>query len=413
MRLKATHIFYRPKDPTDWTPVAFLTKRMGVASDDFFLGFETFRSLPVGQVKELERQRQVRRMNFPCEVAPGQALWLTPEDEIVVANQNDPIGDENKLVLETTADLFMDPNLLGNGQGAALARSEAVKASLKLGAFAYVFGDYLNYKRYPNKTPAFAPAWQKAAMQTSCADLNQLVRSVNGAHRLKLERLDELDHHRYTHIQELILDGEISVHWEMIFRTHVRNRAIDIIHLANVKDLRLVYGLGSPAQEKLGLNPGKRFAKTFDGWIRPLRETETQVCAFTEQAPEHALLKASAKRKLPGELRKQFAEMPEVTDWLTDPKHIQSRRVVACDVGVAHKLVAAAKERAPLAMSPVPYENPLEVGVAFRKGDRAWRQFLVSHIRKSWGSKSEAIAESLHETRQRCADVGMHWVGRN
>lgn len=413
MNLYVTHFFQRPKENDDWVPLPFITRRINAPGSPYYFGFETFREISSTAINRQLKDGTLKPLSWPIAISPGQALWLTSANEIYIASEKNPIIDQNKLMIDLASNVTVLSNTWLTGHAfRRLLHSDITRTILERGELNYVFGDYLTSKQVPCNGAIYEPAWQNKILSLAKRDIEKAAAAPSGKRQqLRLGRLQEQEH-RYRHIEELIVADNLPVHWEMIFKTWRREMMIDVIHLANVHELSLVAVRNSAAQKKLGLEDRKRFGRHFEDWIKCLDEAKTEICAPTEQSSEHLLLRAITHKKLLRERKTERSTLREWKEWILD-KPQNKQRVMVCDIGIAHRLKAACSAQAHLIMSFVPYDVPVPVGIAHKKDDSIWRNFLLREIRRVVSSNIENIGKSFDDTKERCKELGMRWVWRN
>src|SRR5438552_8426470 len=107
MKLNITHFFRRKPESDDWIPLPFITQKPNDPTDSHFFGFETFREVPGKMIDQQLKDKTLKSLSWPVSVSPGQTLWLTPDNELYVASEKDPIGDQEKLMIDLASSVVI------------------------------------------------------------------------------------------------------------------------------------------------------------------------------------------------------------------------------------------------------------------------------------------------------------------
>ena len=101
MKFVVTHYSRQSPDADRWVILPFISRRLGDVDGPFFFGLDTLQEFNSQTILDKENTGSLKGLSRPFSLRSDQALWLTPESDIIIASRNDPANDPQKVLIAT------------------------------------------------------------------------------------------------------------------------------------------------------------------------------------------------------------------------------------------------------------------------------------------------------------------------
>jgi hypothetical protein len=101
MKAVVTHYSRRIPDKEHWITLPIVTRRLGEGTGPYFFGLDTSGQFSAEDIQEKEASGGLKRLPRPYVLPDDKALWLTPELDVFIASETNPIADSSKILIDT------------------------------------------------------------------------------------------------------------------------------------------------------------------------------------------------------------------------------------------------------------------------------------------------------------------------
>lgn len=96
-KYSATHVFFREPDKNGWVKMAYLTK---MEDNTYRSGLKGRRVIFRELVERWMQNIGLIELDNPFEIDEEKGFWLTPNNEIYLASDENPQEDKNKTLIQ-------------------------------------------------------------------------------------------------------------------------------------------------------------------------------------------------------------------------------------------------------------------------------------------------------------------------
>lgn len=349
MQLVVTHFQRRSPELDRWVRLVFLTREANSHSTTHHVGFEEGRRIDM-----IDREVFVP-IEFPYTIRKDQRLWLSPPGDVWLADAEDPVGDQKKVLLDTHAhrpfrSRSAQPDWAKTVRELLANRKELI----------YVRCNYTHPKN------AYGSLIAKVTNRLSDA-FGRLAVSV----RSMSIKWDSLAFEMRT--------GRICFCEDPYFLYGPRSLLVDIVPYGSVRAYECVVKKRKvPGLVRQVLNRQEDGLRERIEQLLKHHRGSIEIGLYPETAATHEVeLLLNDQTKLMANLVKADSSV-ELANWLKggDDNVV---RLVFCDQGISHGISAALKGQTNI--YSVPYTQPIPVGLLYPKHDLDWRDEIVKAFR--------------------------------
>lgn len=412
---RVTHYFRRPISSDGWVHSGYLVRKPMLSPRtelSYFLNTPRegqYRdSFTTSEVRRMEGEGVLKRLEYAHPITEAQRVWLAPNGHVFIASRQSPIDDPYKILIDFGPDVAV-PSFLRQRReaGMALVECRTFQRSVQSKTLGYEIGSYLNSSTATTINTPYDPACSKDLRKRVLDRCREVAGHALGRQVELSLRAFPYQEHRFSSIENRFRTGNLALLFEVVFETPHRSNWMDIIPLGSVNYLSLVYYPNSLPSSQLNLRDGDLLPVKHNKWIKLLGDCRAQLAVPAGQAVDDLVQDAISYGEFPDDRETACSQIKTLADWL---RRTKSDGIVACDIGIGlavWKLLRDSGEK--VCMSRVPYGSPLNVGIAFKRDERIWGEFLRLNLSEDFFSSNDEVQASWTDLESRFPPLGMTW----
>ncbi len=368
----------RPPEQLGWVSLAFVSQDVG-GDHEFWIDLEEDVPISGTEVQDRVANNELRAIDPPRRIRPGQTLWQSPLGDVWLASEKDPIGDNEKVLLET----------LPVESSASVSTKELVARNLD------------PELRIPRLLVLDNGYVKGAAYRTLTQTMVSILDEMNGSKAQMLQPGSV----PWDYIPVGMDTGLLHFCCDPYAANRNRKHVVDVVQIGSLKSYSAFVDSASPVYSELLMSSGRGLS--VQQRLRKLFESigDFEIGLYQETVATLEVLEVV--RNLPGLThRLHFGDdEARLRQWIGEAPE---RRVIICDWGIARDLHQITKADVVSKAGMMPsqgfdrtylsgcssgrsglvfgYRVPQPMGFVHLRGDERWRSDLREALRRSLSS---------------------------